>query len=117
VSFPSVGAQAVATLLEQRVAAGGWRNRYWGRLGYRRGLGFRRRREYRRRLGRLLHRVRDRWRHGWRRRIFGGLRRKRLRGRRLEQVLSRLGGELCAAAFARFPVSLALLLGAFVWRI
>jgi hypothetical protein len=87
------GTQAIASLLEQRVAVGGWRNWWWWRL---RGLLDRDRRRsdlcsWRlRRLRRLL-------RHDGRRNGLGGL----------------FGFESGAAACALFPISLAFLLCAF----
>jgi hypothetical protein len=92
------GAQAIASLFEQRVAAGRWRN-WWGwRL---RGLLDRDRRRSRSRRSDLcrgrLRRLRRLLRHdGWGNDL-GGL----------------LGFESGAAACALFPISLAFLLGAF----
>jgi hypothetical protein len=100
VTILPVSAQTVATLLEQRIATGGWRNRYRRRQGNRRRIGCRHRLRYRRRLGRLLDGNRNR-------QLDIGERRRLRRARRRRCGLPR------TAALSLFPVSFALLHGAF----
>jgi hypothetical protein len=100
VTIIPVSAQTVATLLEQRIAMGGRRNRYRRRQGSRRRIGCRHRLRYRRRLGRPLDGNRGR-------QLDIGNR------RRLRRVRRRRSGLPRAAARALFPVSLAFLLRAF----
>jgi len=127
------GTQAIASLLEQRVASRRWRNRDRCRLWFRSGRGLERGRNLGGILDRDRHRRYDLFSGSLIWRVDGSLRHMRLfdgprvvarslaRGvhlRRLDRrcrrsLLRLLGRQPRAAARALFPVSLAFLLGTF----